>query len=147
MSGVTSSIVCWYRIPEVDLPVEMTLSQVGELASSKSAMKTLAPELRALIIIFRSTGPVISTRRSASGLGASGTVQTPVADTYRFGEEVRALPCIKAGLVLRSCSEQGPAATFEGPVQAGDELDRLRSENPLGFGVRAMSYRGHFRHD
>jgi hypothetical protein len=37
-----------------------TFSQV---ASSKSARKTFAPELRALIIIFRSTGPVISTRR------------------------------------------------------------------------------------
>jgi hypothetical protein len=40
------------------------LSQVGEFASSKSAMKTFAPQLSALIIIFRSTGPVISTRRS-----------------------------------------------------------------------------------
>jgi hypothetical protein len=40
-------------------------SQVGEFASSKSAMKTLAPELSAVINIFRSVGPVISTRRSA----------------------------------------------------------------------------------
>ena len=55
----------------------MTFSQVGELASSKSAMKTFAPELRALIIIFRSTGPVISTRRSRRALGASGTVHMP----------------------------------------------------------------------
>ena len=53
----------------------MTLSQGGESASSKSAMKTLAPELSALIIIFRSTGPVISTRRSFRSAGAGATVQ------------------------------------------------------------------------
>jgi hypothetical protein len=35
----------------------MLFSQVGELASSKSAMKVLAPELRALITILRDTGP------------------------------------------------------------------------------------------
>ncbi len=63
----------------------MMLSQVGELASSKSAMKTLAPELRALIIIFRSTGPVISTRRSRRGPGASGTSHSLVADVGRLG--------------------------------------------------------------
>ena len=39
--------------------------QVGELASSKSAMKPLAPELSALMTSLRSVGPVISTRRSA----------------------------------------------------------------------------------
>src|SRR5690625_508865 len=49
------------------------LSQVGAVESSKSAMKQLAPELSALITIFGSTGPVISTRRSrrASGRGAT----------------------------------------------------------------------------
>jgi len=48
-------------------------AHVGEFASSKSARKTLAPELRALMTIFRSTGPVISTRRSSSpgGIGAT----------------------------------------------------------------------------
>src|SRR3954463_1963640 len=40
------------------------LFQLGVLASSKSAMKTLAPELSALMSILRSVGPVISTRRS-----------------------------------------------------------------------------------
>ena len=37
--------------------------QVGEFASSKSAMKPLAPELSALMTSLRSVGPVISTRR------------------------------------------------------------------------------------
>ena len=40
------------------------LAQVSEEASSKSAMNTFAPGFRALMIILRSTGPVISTRRS-----------------------------------------------------------------------------------
>src|SRR3972149_3408261 len=43
------------------------LSQLGVLASSKSAMKTLAPQLRALMTILRSVGPVISTRRAGAG--------------------------------------------------------------------------------
>ena len=50
---------------------------VGVSESSKSAMKTLAPELRALITIFRSTGPVISTRRSVRSAGGGGTRQAP----------------------------------------------------------------------
>ena len=40
-------------------------------------MKTFAPELSALIIIFRSTGPVISTRRSSRSGGALATRQSP----------------------------------------------------------------------
>ncbi len=43
-----------------------TLAQVGVDASSKSASYTWAPELRALIVILASVGPVISTRRPAS---------------------------------------------------------------------------------
>ena len=62
--AVTSSMVPRTASCRLTWPA-MTLSQVGELASSKSAMKTWAPELRALIIILRSTGPVISTRRSS----------------------------------------------------------------------------------
>ena len=52
------------------------LCQVGELASSKSAMKTLAPLLSALITILRSTGPVISTRRSCKSPGMGATFQS-----------------------------------------------------------------------
>ena len=56
-----------------------TLLQVGESASSRSAMKTLAPELSALMTILRSPGPVISTRRSSRSAGASATRQSPCA--------------------------------------------------------------------
>ena len=51
------------------------LPQVGELASSQSAMKTLAPQLSALITILRSVGPVISTRRSCRSAGTGATRQ------------------------------------------------------------------------
>ena len=44
----------------------------GELLSSRSAIKVFAPEFKALITIFLSTGPVISTLLSnkSSGKGA-----------------------------------------------------------------------------
>ena len=52
----------------------MMLNQVGEVASSKSAIHTRAPELSAPIVIFRVGGPVISQRRSARP-GASGATR------------------------------------------------------------------------
>jgi len=47
--------------------------QEGALESSKSAMNTLAPELRAFITILRSGGPVISTRLSSRSCGSFPT--------------------------------------------------------------------------
>jgi hypothetical protein len=55
----------------------MQLLRVGEFASSKSAMKTLAPQFSALIIIFRSVGQVISTRRSSSSGGVGAATLSP----------------------------------------------------------------------
>ena len=52
------------------------LVQVGVWASSKSAMKTSAPELRALMTIFRSAGPVISTQRRWRSGGVDATVHS-----------------------------------------------------------------------
>ena len=51
--------------------------QVGVFASSKSAMKTSAPEFSALMTILRSAGPVSSTHRRWRSLGAGATVQAP----------------------------------------------------------------------
>ena len=50
-----------------------TAYHVGALESSKSAMKTEAPELRALMTILRSTGPVISTLLSCRSWGSFPT--------------------------------------------------------------------------
>ena len=47
----------------------------GVLASSKSASQTLAPELSALIVIFLSVGPVISTRLSTRPAAGGATRQ------------------------------------------------------------------------
>src|SRR5207302_5082305 len=55
---------------------DTTFAQVGDVASSKSAMNTCAPELSALMIILRSVGPVISTRRSCRSRGAAATLQS-----------------------------------------------------------------------
>ena len=51
-------------------------SKVGAAESSKSAMKQDAPEFSALMIILRSTGPVISTRRSVRSAGVSAMVHS-----------------------------------------------------------------------
>ena len=50
----------------------------GELLSSKSAMKVLAPEFSALITIFLSTGPVISTLLSNKSSGSGAHTQSEV---------------------------------------------------------------------
>ena len=55
----------------------ITFGQVGESASSKSAMNTLAPEFSALMTILREVGPVISTRRSSRSSGMGATFQSP----------------------------------------------------------------------
>jgi hypothetical protein len=73
-SSLTNSIFRTTASVRLTCPPTM-FSQVGALASSKSAMNTLAPELSALMIIFRSVGPVISTRRSARSGGGGATFQ------------------------------------------------------------------------
>ena len=65
----------------------MTLSQVGEVASSKSASHTWAPELSALMVIRRSGGPVISTRRSARPGAGGATRQCGSARTAEVASE------------------------------------------------------------
>ena len=72
------------------------LSQVGVVESSKSAMKTLAPELRALMIILRSTGPVISTRRSCRSAGRGATVHSEFADLAVSGRKSGRSPASSA---------------------------------------------------
>ncbi len=75
VSGAVNVIVRRTASPRLICP-STRLSQVGLLASSKSAMKTLAPELSALMTILRSVGPVISTRRSSRSSGRGATVQS-----------------------------------------------------------------------
>ena len=110
-----------------------TFAQVGDSASSRSAMNTRAPELSALIIIFGSAGPVISTRRSSRSAGAGATVQSASRIVARAGQEVepirrhRAPPVARARRWRRSSAERPEAA-----LQVGDERERLVGQDALG---------------
>ena len=73
-------------------------------------MNTRAPELRALIIIFGSAGPVISTRRSSRSAGAGATVQSASRIVARGGQEVRADARVELGLALVRAAAAGRAA-------------------------------------
>ena len=111
----------------------MLLRQVGELESSKSAMKTLAPELRALMIILRSTGPVISTRRSRRSCGNGGDGPFGGADGGGLGEEVRQDAGIQAFLADAAGGEQFLTAGFEFPREGAEKFNCLIGEDGLAF--------------
>ena len=104
------------------------------MASSKSAMKTLAPELSALMIIFRSTGPVISTRRSRRSAGIGGPFQSPARTAWRLGEEVEALARVEPGLHRPPPREQLVDARRERADEAGHERQRLAGQHALAPG-------------
>src|SRR5829696_648218 len=90
----------------------MQLAHVGEFESSKSAMNTFAPELSALITIFRSTGPVISTRLSCSSAGTGSTRHWPSRTCSVSGRKSGSSPsrsrCARSCLAASSCSRRGP---------------------------------------
>ncbi len=106
------------------------LAQVGVLASSKSAMKTRAPQLSALITMRRSVGPgdldaavlqVLGHRRDAPGV--------VVAHALRLGQEVRVLAGVEARLTLGALGQQFFARRVEAKVQLGEEVERFRRQN------------------
>jgi hypothetical protein len=72
------------------------LAHVGDDASSQSAMNTFAPELSALMIILRSSGPVISTRRSSRSAGSGATRQSPARTAAVSGRKSRRCPASRA---------------------------------------------------
>ena len=84
-------------------------------------MKTSAPELRALIIILRSVGPVISTWRR-SQVGRRGG-HPPVAGALGggLGEEVEGGAGVELGLALGAAAQQVGAAGAEFALEMGDE--------------------------
>ena len=121
----------------------MQFSQVGEFASSKSAMKTFAPELSALITILRSTGPVISTRRSAISSGNGAIRQSPARTSAGLGEEVGQLARGEPCQPLRAAREELAAPVAELALEVGQERDRLRREDVVDVHrTRSLSARG-----
>jgi len=93
-------------------------------------MNTRAPELRALITIFRSVGPVISTRRSRSGSGTGSIVQSR-SRLPRLGQEVWQLARAQPFLPLGAGREQLAPPRPEAPLELLDERHRFRSQHFL----------------
>ena len=116
----------------------MQFSHVGELASSKSAMNTLAPELSALITILRSTGPVISTRRSAISSGDGATCQSPLADVARLGQEVGQLARREARCALDPAREHLAPPLAELALEVGQERERVGREDVVDLHRRDL---------
>jgi hypothetical protein len=92
------------------------LCHVGQFASSKSVMYVLAPELRALISIFRSGGPVISTRLSWRSSGTGATLQPPSRMSFVSGRKSGISPASirswKSFLFSRISSTRPPNSRF-----------------------------------
>ena len=88
-------------------------------------MNTFAPQLSALTIILRSTGPVISTRRSWRSAGTGAQVQLALADRARLGQEVGQLAGVERGLALGAQREELGAARAERALQLRREVERL----------------------
>ena len=88
-----------------------TFSHVGVVESSKSAMKTFAPEFNALMIILRSTGPVISTRRSSRSAGSGAVVHSAsrmcAVSGRNSGRSPASRRCWRATRAASSCLRVG----------------------------------------
>ena len=124
------------------------LSQVGVVESSKSAMKTLAPELSALMIILRSTGPVISTRRSSRSAGSGATVHSASRMCLVSGRKSGFSPASRRFWRSSRAASKFLAAPVESPVELRDELQGFRCQNPVVSRTERQQnfHSRHFRH-
>ncbi len=105
------------------------LAKVGADESSKSAMNTFAPEFSALMIILRSTGPVISTRRSRRAAGIGRHHPVALANSRGVRAEIRQLASVVTGLAQLARGQQFLAASVEAAMQVGQEGQRVGREN------------------
>ena len=97
------------------------LAKKGDSASSKSAMKTFAPELSALTIILRSTGPVISTRRSSRSAGIRRDLPIGFPNGAGFGQKIRRLARVEQLLPLGAARERRQPPGVEAAMQLSEE--------------------------
>ena len=97
-------------------------------------MNPRAPELSALMTILRSTGPVISTRRSCRSAGARRDLPVALADLARLGQEVERLARGDPRPALRARVEQLAPARLEALVQRAEEGERVVGEHAGGGG-------------
>ena len=117
-----------------------TFGQVGQLASSRSASQTFAPELSALMAIFAGVaGPVISTRRSCSAGGAGATVHSPVRISAVSARKSSVRACATRSRRALRADSNSVAAAPEAAVQRLDESQRIGGEDLLRSIHRAAS--------
>ncbi len=100
------------------------LSQVGRSSPRSRPCSTLAPELSALMTIFGSTGPVISTRRSRSAAGQFGaTRQSPSRMAAVSARKSGSSPASKRAWRCAAGARAGRwRVGLEAPVQLGQEV-------------------------
>ena len=118
-------------------------SRSATFASSKSAMKTFAPELSALMIILRSTGPVISTRRScrSSGQRAPPSSRPRARRRLRRGSPERSPASNRAWRSRRRASSSSTRGRRSARHELGDERERVRGRGRRSGPARAARCR------
>jgi len=103
------------------------------LESSKSAIYTLAPEFKALMIILRSTGPVISTRRSSRSFGIGATFQSLCANFGRLRQKVGKLAAIDFLLHGLPSRQEFLTPGFEASRKFQQEGAGFRTQNAVFY--------------
>ena len=81
------------------------------------------------MIILRSTGPVISTRRSCRSAGIGATFQSPSRMAAVSARKSGVSPASKRAWRVDARGEEVAAAGVEGAVEAGEEGQRLGGED------------------
>ena len=99
-------------------------------------MNTRAPELRALIIIFGSAGPVISTRRSSRSVGVGRHRPVTRPGLRRVGQQVQQAAGHERGPPFGSVGQEPPPARLECPGQPLHERERRRRQDLVRAGYR-----------
>ena len=109
--------------------------QVGELASSKSAMKPVEPELSALITILADGGAGDLHPALAQGGRGRGDRPVALADLARLVQEVERAAGVQLGLdVVPALGQQLAAAVVELAVEQRHQLERLGGQHLVGAG-------------
>ena len=155
------------RAGEVELPVDRvaaasawpprTLAQVGDSASSRSAMNTLAPELSALMSHLPLGGPGDLDAPVEQVRGRLRHAPVTGSDVRRLRQEVQRRPRGERRPTLRPPRQQRPPPLPERPLQVRQERQRRGREDrrqlrrhgapdldPIGqAGRRLLRRRGH----
>ena len=118
-------------------------SQSGVLASSKSASHTFAPELSALMVIFRSVGPVISTRRSTRPGAGEATRHSGSSLMCRVAGRKSSVPpadssCCRAARAASSSARLAPKSRWSMAIRFSASGVRISSNRSPGGPVISM---------